>query len=50
MVGSGDRSPGDHMKQRSIAIAQTLTVILSSAIVGVLAKLALQDVPPFTFV
>ena len=38
------------MNRRNIAIAQTLLVILSSALVGVLAKLALRDVPPFTFV
>ena len=38
------------MNRRNIAIAQTLMVILSSALVGVLAKLALRDVPPFTFV
>ena len=41
---------GDLMNRRIIAIAQTLTMILSSAFVGVLAKLALRDVPPFTFV
>jgi drug/metabolite transporter (DMT)-like permease len=38
------------MNQRLIAMAQTLTVLLASAFVGVLAKLALRDVPPFTFV
>ena len=38
------------MNLRLVAIVQTLTVILSSSLVGVLAKLALRDVPPFTFV
>jgi drug/metabolite transporter (DMT)-like permease len=38
------------MNRRLIAVAQTLTVLLASAFVAVLAKLALRDVPPFTFV
>jgi drug/metabolite transporter (DMT)-like permease len=38
------------MNRRLIAMAQTLTVLLASALVGVLAKHALRDVPPFTFV
>ena len=38
------------MNLRLVAIVQTFTVILSSSLVGVLAKLALRDVPPFTFV
>jgi probable blue pigment (indigoidine) exporter len=38
------------MNPRLIAMAQTLTMLLASALVGVLAKLALRDVPPFTFV
>ena len=42
--------PHDLMNRRIIAMAQTLTVLLASAFVGVLAKLALRDVPPFTFV
>jgi drug/metabolite transporter (DMT)-like permease len=44
------RSPGDLMNPRITAIAQTLTMLLASSFVGVLAKLALRDVPPFTFV
>jgi hypothetical protein len=38
------------LNRRIIAITQTLTALLASAFVGVLAKLALRDVPPFTFV
>lgn len=38
------------LNRRIIAITQTLTVLLASAFVGVLAKLALRDVAPFTFV
>jgi hypothetical protein len=38
------------MNRRLIALARTLTVLLVSALVGVLAKLALRDVPSFTFV
>jgi drug/metabolite transporter (DMT)-like permease len=38
------------MNRRILATAQILTMLLASALVGVLAKLALRDVPPFTFV
>jgi len=38
------------MNQRLIAIAQTSSVLILSSFAGVLAKLALRDVPPFTFV
>ena len=48
--GAAARLPRDLMNRRIIAMAQTLTVLLASAFVGVLAKLALRDVPPFTFV
>ncbi len=38
------------MNQRLTAIAQASTVVLLGSFVGVLAKLALGEVPPFTFV
>lgn len=38
------------MNRHLIAIAQASSVLISSCFAGVLAKLALRDVPPFTFV
>lgn len=38
------------MKQRISAIAQLLAALLAASLVGVLAKLALREVSPFTFV
>lgn len=38
------------MDRRQIAIAQATGVLIASSFAGVLAKLALRDVPPFTFV
>lgn len=38
------------MNPRHIAIAQTLAIVLAGSLAGVLAKLALAEVPAFTFV